>query len=198
LHVEIRETHQFVRTGPFRWMRHPTYFSMILELLSAAFILQAPATLMVRVSGECDPLYAIRRAGDRHRPACAIGVVLLHVQRHGHRHCFGTFAQVVRQVLSSRQSPQPGGRRLWPGAGNRDGIGCSVWSSDRSRQSTWSGQQLPRPYSRECRRIESCGNSRYGNCWLNETNPSGNPKVPLTLLKSATATLAHRRGSHGI
>ncbi|NBV20846.1 MAG: isoprenylcysteine carboxylmethyltransferase family protein [Proteobacteria bacterium] len=47
LHVEIRETHQFVRTGPFRWMRHPTYFSMILELLSAAFILQAPATLMV-------------------------------------------------------------------------------------------------------------------------------------------------------
>lgn len=44
LHVEIRETHEFVRTGPFRWMRHPTYFSMILELASAALILQAPAT----------------------------------------------------------------------------------------------------------------------------------------------------------
>ena len=28
-------------------MRHPTYFSMILELLSAAFILQAPVTLAV-------------------------------------------------------------------------------------------------------------------------------------------------------
>ncbi|MFA6544240.1 MAG: isoprenylcysteine carboxylmethyltransferase family protein, partial [Limisphaerales bacterium] len=40
-------SHQFVRSGPFRWMRHPTYFSMILELLSAAFILQAPATLMI-------------------------------------------------------------------------------------------------------------------------------------------------------
>lgn len=45
LHVEIREQHDFVRTGPFRWMRHPTYFSMILELLSAAFLLQAPRTL---------------------------------------------------------------------------------------------------------------------------------------------------------
>jgi len=43
--VEIREQHEFVRTGPFRWMRHPTYFSMILELLSAAFLLQAPGTL---------------------------------------------------------------------------------------------------------------------------------------------------------
>ena len=42
LHVEIRETHEFVRGGPFRWMRHPTYCSMILELLAAAFILQAP------------------------------------------------------------------------------------------------------------------------------------------------------------
>ncbi len=47
LHVEIRESHQFVQAGPFRWMRHPTYFSMILELLSAAFILQAPLTLAV-------------------------------------------------------------------------------------------------------------------------------------------------------
>lgn len=47
LHVEIRDTHEFVRSGPFRWMRHPTYFSMILELLAAALILQAPLTLGV-------------------------------------------------------------------------------------------------------------------------------------------------------
>ena len=47
LHVEIRDSHVFVRGGPFRWMRHPTYFSMILELLSAAFILQAPVALAV-------------------------------------------------------------------------------------------------------------------------------------------------------
>jgi protein-S-isoprenylcysteine O-methyltransferase Ste14 len=41
LHVEIRENHQFVRAGPFRWIRHPTYFSMILELVCAGLILNA-------------------------------------------------------------------------------------------------------------------------------------------------------------
>ena len=41
LHVEIRENHQFVCSGPFRWMRHPTYFTMILELLAGALIFQA-------------------------------------------------------------------------------------------------------------------------------------------------------------
>jgi protein-S-isoprenylcysteine O-methyltransferase Ste14 len=47
LHVEIRENHQFVRTGPFRWVRHPTYFSMILELLSVALILNAFLMLLI-------------------------------------------------------------------------------------------------------------------------------------------------------
>jgi protein-S-isoprenylcysteine O-methyltransferase len=41
LHVEIRDSHEFVRSGPFRWMRHPTYFSMILELAAPALLLQA-------------------------------------------------------------------------------------------------------------------------------------------------------------
>jgi protein-S-isoprenylcysteine O-methyltransferase Ste14 len=41
LHVEMREGHEFVRSGPFRWMRHPVYFSMILELLGPALILGA-------------------------------------------------------------------------------------------------------------------------------------------------------------
>jgi protein-S-isoprenylcysteine O-methyltransferase Ste14 len=47
LHVEIRENHQFVKTGPFRWIRHPTYFSMILELLSAGLILNAFLMLLI-------------------------------------------------------------------------------------------------------------------------------------------------------
>jgi protein-S-isoprenylcysteine O-methyltransferase Ste14 len=47
LHVEIRENHQFVRTGPFRWVRHPTYFSMILELLCLGLILNAYISLAV-------------------------------------------------------------------------------------------------------------------------------------------------------
>lgn len=41
LHVEIRETHELVREGPFRWVRHPAYLSMILEILSMALMLQS-------------------------------------------------------------------------------------------------------------------------------------------------------------
>ena len=47
LHVEIREQHQFVRSGPFRWVRHPTYLSMILELVSAPLILNSYYSLLV-------------------------------------------------------------------------------------------------------------------------------------------------------
>jgi protein-S-isoprenylcysteine O-methyltransferase Ste14 len=41
LHVEIRDNHEFVRNGPFRVVRHPVYFSMILELLAFAFVCSA-------------------------------------------------------------------------------------------------------------------------------------------------------------
>lgn len=47
LHVEIRDNHQFVRTGPFRWLRHPTYFSMILELASVAVITTSFWSLLI-------------------------------------------------------------------------------------------------------------------------------------------------------
>lgn len=47
LHVEIREQHQFINSGPFRWMRHPTYLSMILELFAGALMLNALFTLTV-------------------------------------------------------------------------------------------------------------------------------------------------------
>jgi protein-S-isoprenylcysteine O-methyltransferase Ste14 len=46
LHVEIRENHQFVQAGPFRWVRHPTYFSMILELLGLGLIMNAVYSLL--------------------------------------------------------------------------------------------------------------------------------------------------------
>ncbi|HEV7866625.1 MAG TPA: isoprenylcysteine carboxylmethyltransferase family protein [Chthoniobacteraceae bacterium] len=47
LHVEMREGHEFVQSGPFRWMRHPVYFSMILELLGTAFMLGSWRALAV-------------------------------------------------------------------------------------------------------------------------------------------------------
>ena len=47
LHVEIRENHQFVESGPFRIVRHPTYFSMILELLAFGLIFSAWWMLLV-------------------------------------------------------------------------------------------------------------------------------------------------------
>jgi len=47
LHIEIRENHQLVQSGPFRWLRHPTYFTMILELLSICLILNAYASLIL-------------------------------------------------------------------------------------------------------------------------------------------------------
>jgi protein-S-isoprenylcysteine O-methyltransferase Ste14 len=41
VHVEMREGHEFVRTGPFAYARHPVYFSMILELLGIGLMLNA-------------------------------------------------------------------------------------------------------------------------------------------------------------
>ncbi|HEY3901577.1 MAG TPA: isoprenylcysteine carboxylmethyltransferase family protein [Chthoniobacter sp.] len=41
LHVEIRENHEFVQNGPFRFVRHPVYFSMILELLANGLLCSA-------------------------------------------------------------------------------------------------------------------------------------------------------------
>jgi protein-S-isoprenylcysteine O-methyltransferase Ste14 len=45
LHVEMRERHEFVQTGPFAYARHPVYFSMILELLGIGMMLGAWWTL---------------------------------------------------------------------------------------------------------------------------------------------------------
>ena len=44
LHVEIRSRHQLVVSGPYRWVRHPAYTSMILELLALGLLLQSRFT----------------------------------------------------------------------------------------------------------------------------------------------------------
>ena len=47
LHVEMREGHEFVNSGPFAYARHPVYFSMILELLGLCLLVNAWITLAV-------------------------------------------------------------------------------------------------------------------------------------------------------
>ena len=39
LNVEIRESHRLVVSGPYRWVRHPAYTSMVLELFSFGLLL---------------------------------------------------------------------------------------------------------------------------------------------------------------
>jgi protein-S-isoprenylcysteine O-methyltransferase Ste14 len=45
LHVEMREGHEFITSGPFAYARHPVYFSMILETLGLALMLGSWITL---------------------------------------------------------------------------------------------------------------------------------------------------------
>lgn len=47
LHVEMRDNHEFVQSGPFRFLRHPTYFSMILEIVSLGLICSAWCMLLI-------------------------------------------------------------------------------------------------------------------------------------------------------
>jgi protein-S-isoprenylcysteine O-methyltransferase Ste14 len=41
LHVEIRAQHQLIMSGPYRWVRHPAYTSMVLELVAFGLLLQS-------------------------------------------------------------------------------------------------------------------------------------------------------------
>ena len=47
LHVEMRENHEFVQSGPFRFLRHPVYFSMILEIAAFGLICSAYYMLLI-------------------------------------------------------------------------------------------------------------------------------------------------------
>ncbi len=49
LHIEIREHHQFVRTGPYRWVRHPAYLSFVLEHVAVPLVGNAWWSLLVTV-----------------------------------------------------------------------------------------------------------------------------------------------------
>lgn len=41
VNIEIRENHQLVKTGPYRFVRHPIYVGAILEIVGAIVLLQS-------------------------------------------------------------------------------------------------------------------------------------------------------------
>lgn len=47
LHVEIRSNHEFVKSGPFQFVRHPAYTSMVLEIVAVGLILEAPISAVL-------------------------------------------------------------------------------------------------------------------------------------------------------
>ncbi len=63
LHVEMRENHEFVQSGPFRWVRHPVYFSMILELLANGLL----CSMVVDVARPARRLYSSSSCGSAWR-----------------------------------------------------------------------------------------------------------------------------------
>ena len=48
-HVEIRERHELVVAGPFRWIRHPAYCAMILEYAAVLVLLRSYASFALAV-----------------------------------------------------------------------------------------------------------------------------------------------------
>lgn len=46
LQIEIRETHLFINKGPYKYLRHPWYLSIILEVLSITLIFNAYYSLL--------------------------------------------------------------------------------------------------------------------------------------------------------
>ena len=46
LQIEIRDTHRFINEGPYKYIRHPWYLSIILEVLSITLIFNAYYSLL--------------------------------------------------------------------------------------------------------------------------------------------------------
>lgn len=44
-HVEIRDSHQLIKTGPYRYLRHPAYLSNMIEVLGVPMLMNSWYTL---------------------------------------------------------------------------------------------------------------------------------------------------------
>ncbi len=49
VHVEIREKHELVKSGPYRWIRHPIYTAAIMEVLGAILVMNAAYSTIAMV-----------------------------------------------------------------------------------------------------------------------------------------------------
>ena len=46
VHIEIRDSHELVTTGPYRYLRHPAYLSNLMEYIGVALFANAYCTLI--------------------------------------------------------------------------------------------------------------------------------------------------------
>lgn len=49
IHIEIRKNHKLIRNGPYRYMRHPAYLSIIFEVCGIPLIVNAYFTFLFAV-----------------------------------------------------------------------------------------------------------------------------------------------------
>lgn len=63
LHLEIREGHQLIKTGPYRYVRHPAYLAIILEVIAIPLVGKAYYTLLVSL-GAYIPVLLLRWSGE--------------------------------------------------------------------------------------------------------------------------------------
>jgi protein-S-isoprenylcysteine O-methyltransferase Ste14 len=47
--VEIQDDHQLIKTGPYRYMKHPSYFGAYIAVIGSAVLLRAPISIGIAV-----------------------------------------------------------------------------------------------------------------------------------------------------
>jgi len=64
VHIEIRDNHELVKSGPFKLLRHPGYLSTVFEMLTIPLVANAWYTLAWVCAGYAVLLYARIRLED--------------------------------------------------------------------------------------------------------------------------------------
>jgi len=80
LQLEIRDSHELVRTGPYRYVRHPAYLAIILEVIAIPLVGRAYYTLLVSL-GAYIPVLLLRWAGEEREMVKKLGEQYASYQR---------------------------------------------------------------------------------------------------------------------